>query len=182
MKDNGSDINAVTSYPSVTFKKPVFCGLINGTLKAGLVEYSYQFYTKHGHQSEISPSTKLIPLHTASVAPESNKYIDGYEMGKTTDKGVRIKINKPTDVDSAGFTHIRVYRITYVENGQLPTIEVFYDEPLNWVDDSIYIEDTGRAAISVYSLEEYNSMTGIHIIPKVIESKNDYLFASNIRE
>ena len=182
MKDNGSDINAVTSYPSVTFKKPVFCGLINGTLKAGLVEYSYQFYTKYGHQSEISPSTKLIPLHTGSIAVESNKYVDGYEMNTTTDKGVRIKINKPTDVDSAGFTHIRVYRITYVENGQLPTIEVFYDEPLSWVDDSIYIEDTGRAAISVYSLEEYNSMTGIHIIPKVIESKNDYLFASNIRE
>lgn len=182
MKDNGSDINAVTSYPSVTFKKPIFCGLINGMLKAGLVEYSYQFYTKYGHQSEISPSTKLIPLHTGSIAPESNKYVDGYEMDKTTDKGVRIKINKPTGVDSAGFTHIRVYRITYVENGQLPTIEVFYDEPLSWTGDSIYIEDAGRAAISVYSLEEYNSMTGIHIIPKVIESKNDYLFASNIKE
>lgn len=182
MKDNGSDINAVTSYPSVTFKKPIFCGLISGMLKAGLVEYSYQFYTKYGHQSEISPSTKLIPLHTGSIAPESNKCVDGYEMDKTTDKGVRIKINKPTDVDSAGFTHIRVYRITYVENGQLPTIEVFYDEPLSWDGDSIYIEDTGRAAISVYSLEEYNSMTGIHIIPKVIESKNDYLFASNIKE
>jgi len=31
------------------------------------------------------------------------------------------------------------------------------------------------------TVEEYNSSTGIHIIPKVIESKNDYLFAANIK-
>jgi hypothetical protein len=32
------------------------------------------------------------------------------------------------------------------------------------------------------TLEEYNSMSGEHIIPKTIESKNDYLFAGCIKK
>lgn len=38
--------------------------------------------------------------------------------------------------------------------------------------------DTGATSLSVLTLEEYNSMTGIHITPSVIETKNDYLFAA----
>jgi hypothetical protein len=32
------------------------------------------------------------------------------------------------------------------------------------------------------SLEEYNSINGIYIIPKIIESKDDILFASNVKQ
>ena len=176
-----TDIKYLTAFSPLVFKKPIFCGLISGKLKAGLVEYSYQFYTKHGHQSEISPSTRLIPLHTGNVDLSGN--VSGYEMGTTTDKGVRIQIDMP-DVDVQtiyGYTHVKVYRITYVENGMLPSIEVFYDQKLG-TDDSIVVNDIGQQATELLSLEEYNSMSGIHIIPRVIESMNDYLFASNIKE
>jgi len=62
-------------------------------------------------------------------------------------------------------------------------IEVIYDDKIHWNDNNeTIIDDIGQKAIEVYSLEEYNSMTGIHVIPRVIESKNDYLFASNIKE
>lgn len=177
------DINSVVAYPSVLFKKPVFCGLINGTLRAGLIEYSYQFYTKYGHQSQISPSTKLIPLYRGPLNLQNTTYVDGYEQEIITDKGIRIRIDKPVDIESGSFTHIKVFRITYIENGQLPMIEVIHDRKMEWDDNNqIYIDDTGQKALEVFSLEEYNSMTGIHIIPKVIESKGDCLFASNIRE
>lgn len=177
------DINSVVAYPSVLFKKPVFCGLINGTLRAGLIEYSYQFYTKYGHQSQISPSTKLIPLYRGPLNLQNTTYVDGYEQELITDKGIRIRIDKPADIESGSFTHIKVFRITYIENGQLPMIEVIHDRKMEWDNnDRIYIDDTGQKALEVFSLEEYNSMTGIHIIPKVIESKGDCLFASNIRE
>ena len=36
------------SVPSVLFNKPIFCGLIDGNIKGAVVEYSYQFYKKHG--------------------------------------------------------------------------------------------------------------------------------------
>ena len=178
-----NDIRAVLSYPSVMFKKPIFCGLIDGALKSGLVEYSYQFYTKYGHQSEISPSTKLIPLYVGPVDLDTANKIEGWEQNVTTNKGIRIKIPMPTDIKGCNFDHLKVFRITYVQNGQLPMIEVFYDNKFDENrTDPIIIDDTGQKAIEVFTLEEYNSMTGIHIIPRVIESKNDYLFASNIKE
>ena len=176
-----TDIKFLTNFSAFVFKKPIFKGLISGKLKAGLIEYSYQLYTKHGHQSEISPSTRLIPLYVGNTDMAAIDNIEGYEEGLVTDKGIRIEIPKlPTEVKSEyGYTHIRVYRITYVENGQLPTIEMFYEQKIDDVNP-IVIDDTGQQAISLLSLEEYNSMTGIHIIPRVIESKNDYLFASNV--
>jgi hypothetical protein len=54
-------------------------GLISGKLKAGLIEYSYQFYTKHGHQSEISPSTRLIPLYQGNIDLTKTDNVEGYE-------------------------------------------------------------------------------------------------------
>jgi hypothetical protein len=47
--------------------------------------------------------------------------------------------------------------------------------------DRVYsFHDTGIDGLNIISLEEYNMMTGIHIIPKTIESMTDYMFASNI--
>jgi hypothetical protein len=42
--------------------------------------------------------------------------------------------------------------------------------------------DSGQKALGTLTLEEYNNVSGNHIIPKIIESKNDYLFAGNIKE
>jgi len=36
--------------------------------------------------------------------------------------------------------------------------------------------------LDTISIEEYNSISGVHIIPKVIESKDNILFAANIKE
>jgi hypothetical protein len=48
--------------------------------------------------------------------------------------------------------------------------------------DRVYsFHDTGIDGLNIISLEEYNMMTGIHIIPKTIESMTDYMFASNIQ-
>ena len=182
--DIHTDIEFLTSYSAIVFKKPIFCGLISGRLKAGLVEYSYQFYTKYGHQSEISPSTRLIPIHAGNYNIVDADSIEGYEVGSTSDKGVHIRINLPDrDIrEVQGYTHVNVYRITYVENGQLPTIELFLQQKLPDTGNTIEIKDVGQKALQLLSVEEYNSMTGIHTIPKVIESKNDYLFASNIED
>ena len=109
-----TNINMVAAYPSVLFKKPIFCGLINGTLPSGLVEYSYQLYNKYGNFSEISPSTKLIPLHTGNTEFNGLRTVSGFEQGTNTDKGVKIKIDL-SDVEN--FDSVIVYRIMYTENG-----------------------------------------------------------------
>ena len=157
----------VESYPSVTFTVPIYCGQITGTLKSGVYAYSYQLYNKYGTQSEISPSTKLIPLR------DGNK---GYAPDKITNCGIKIKIEYNSSFDK--FEKMRIFRIRYAEVGQMPTIEVAYDGKI--IRD-FYFEDLGTQSLSILSQEEYNSMTGVHIIPKTIESKDGYLFAANIK-
>ena len=171
-----TNINMVAAYPSVLFKKPIFCGLINGTLSSGLVEYSYQLYNKYGNFSEISPSTKLIPLHTGNTEFNGLRTVSGFEQGTNTDKGVKIKIDL-SDVEN--FDSVIVYRIMYTENGQMPVIEKIIDQKIK--EKELFVNDGGLNGLSLLSVEEYNSMTGIHIIPETIESKDDYMFAANIK-
>lgn len=174
-------LHDIESVPFIKFTKPIFCGLIDGNIKASVVEYSYQFYKKYGQQSEISPSTKLIPLFKGNTtAKESNKIL-GYLNDQQSDKGVKIKI-KIDEQNISPFDRIKIFRVSYVETGQLPSIECVYDEKITSEDGYLTFEDRGQTSLAVYSLEEYNSMTGIHIIPKVIESKDDYLFAANVKD
>lgn len=65
----------------------------------------------------------------------------------------------------------------------MPTIEVIYDHAYTLNSDNDFIiNDTGQEAIDQISVEEYNSISGIHIIPQAIESKDDILFAANVKE
>nr|DAF73451.1 MAG TPA: stabilization protein [Caudoviricetes sp.] len=59
-------------------------------------------------------------------------------------------------------------------------IELIYDGKRT--GNSVKFIDSGQKALGTLTLEEYNSISGNHIIPKIIESKNDYLFAGNIKE
>jgi hypothetical protein len=95
-------------------------------------------------------------------------------------KGVRIKIRYDANTITP-FDRIKIFRVSYLETGQLPQIECVYDEKIP-SGTELTFDDIGNNALSVYSLEEYNSMTGIHIIPKTIESKDDYLFAANVKD
>ena len=168
-----SNYNKITSYPTVVFTQPKFNGFVSGTLKAGMVAYSYQLYNKYGNSSGISPSTKLIPIVSGS-----GNMVSGLDKDKTSDKGVSITIPQlGTDFDS-----MRIFRIMYLENGQEPVIEVIYDyKNIASTQDGLFV-DGGLVALSTYTLEEYNSISGIHIVPKVIESKDGFLFAANIQK
>ena len=167
-----SDYNAITSNPQVTFKRIQFVDLVDGALPAGMVEYSYQYFNKYGNESKISVPTKLIP-----IVKGSGNYTEGYRSGETSNRGVELRF--PGKHES--FDSMRIYRIQYIENGQAPTVDVIYESNVNTTDFWTYI-DGGQPPLYNVTLEEYNANSGIHIIPKVIESKEDRLFAANIKK
>lgn len=183
------NISQIQSYPAIKFTKPVFCGFIEGKLKPALVQYSYRLYNKNGVSTDVSPTTRLIPIIGASniskrddlLAFNAGKDIYGLSENETSNVGIKLKFKIDEQYDY--LDHILVYRITYVQNGQLPTVELISDREIK-VDENNMMEfyDTGQQSLQMITLEEYNSMSGIHIIPKVIESKNDYLFAANIKD
>ena len=65
---------------------PKFAGFVDGTLTAGLYQYAYRLYNKRGNASEISKTTKLIPI----VKAGSGGTYYGYEKGTSTSLGIAI--------------------------------------------------------------------------------------------
>lgn len=111
--------------------------------------------------------------------PVSGNQLKGAKSDYATGCGVSITCNLDNPVPDK-FDHILIYRISYQVQGQLPLIELIYDGKRT--GNSVKFIDSGQKALGTLTLEEYNSVSGNHIIPKIIESKNDYLFAGNIKE
>lgn len=173
-------LDAVQCYPKISFQKPKFIKYVSGALKTGYVSYSYQIYKNYSMSTDISPACQPIPIINMPNDSDVLGTKTG-QQGETTDCGVKILINP--DVDYSFLDRIKIYRIHIQVNGQLPTIEVIYDssyEPNS--KGEFYINDTGQSALDTITVEEYNSMAGIHIVPKLIESKDNMLFAANINE
>lgn len=163
-------------YPSAKLKAPKFVDITsNGTLTSGLYQYAYQRYSVGGAISEMSRTTKMIPL----VLPTGGGWYAGAEAGKTTSGAITILI--PGD-DGCVLPCLRVYRIHYYESGQTPTIELFTEIELSSAAEDVTVVDTGQTASATLTTEEFNSVSGVHIIPSCIESKHDYLFAAGISE
>lgn len=169
------DIDEIVSYKQLTLRPFILSGITTGQLKYGMVQYSYSLYEKNGSQTEASIPTKLIPIVETSSQEKDGKKIIGGEENKSA--GIGIILQLPKDVPST--YKIKVYRIFYSQNGQQPTIETIIDSN---IPESKKIIDSGQSALETLTIEEYNSIAGIHIIPKVLESKFDYLFAANIKD
>lgn len=172
-----TDFDYISSRPDCLLDTPIFCGLVSGVLEGGVYQYAYRLYNKYKQASEMSPVTKLIPVHMGSAMFADGKQIDGCEEGKPSGKGIQLKLNIP---ENSSFDRYLVYRIKYVENGQVPTVELISDSKL-YNNSQITFIDSGQSALDTLTLEEFNSITGIHIIPKIIESKEGWMFASNIK-
>lgn len=178
---NNTSFNTVQSYPKIIFQKPKFVKYVDGVLKTSYVSYSYQIYTNHGVSTDISPACQSIPVINIPSDKTNVLGIKTDQFDQKTNCGVQLLIRPETDYSF--LDRIKVYRISVQINGQLPTIEVIYDsayEPNR--NGDFFINDTGQQALDTITIEEYNSMSGIHIIPKVIESKDNILFAANIQE
>lgn len=178
------DIDKIMSYPKITFNIPEFQEYISGKLKPAIVSYSYQLYNKHGISTDVSPACKFIPIgNYKDQNREDVNGIKGSLQDKETNLGcsIRIKLSNKENY----LNKIRIYRITYQQNGQVPTIDIIYQG--DWINDIdndyyFYINDTGQDPLQSITIEEYNSMSGVHIIPKSIESKDGYMFAANVTD
>lgn len=168
----GTTIADITNMQNTTLIQPTISGIINGQLKPALVQYSYRLYQTNGVSTNVSPATKLVRVNSYKTDEDN---VNGYTQGKYSTMGVRVQI----DARNTNLNKIQVYRITYESNEQEPTIELIIDKS---VGSGIFtFDDIGQLALSQITLAEYNSIAGINIIPKIIESKNDYLFAANIK-
>ena len=166
---------SVSVYKSMVLTKPTITNYGSGMLKSGVIQFGYQLFDKNGVETEISDLTELIPLIKYSSSNDTKTT----GIAKDYSSGVSITINISNV--STLFEYIKIVAVYYDENGQLPKIVVLNSAKIPSTHNYLYNISSLDNAISTYTVEEFNSITGSHIIPKVLESKNNYLFASNIQ-
>lgn len=135
----------------------------SATIPGVLVQYGYVLYAPKGESSTLSVLSDFLQIgKTASM---------GYNYGENGGKAVEITL--PTMVTDS---NIRVYRISYSAAGQLPRVDVIYDQKYS----AATITDVGQSIENVSSAE-FIATNKLSIIPKEIESKGDLLFAANVQ-
>lgn len=166
-----TQIKQIESNSNFILRPPKVVGITYGNLKAGMNQYSYQLYQRYKHSTQVSPLTKLIPI----VNKKGLNLYDGVTQGGNTNMGLKIRFGSDYSIHDT----IKIFRVHYDKIGEHPEIDVIYEGDYDGTFEYI---DYGGQSLGKLTVEEYNSLSGIHIIPRVIEAKDDYLFAAQIKE
>jgi len=152
--------------------------LTSGTLKAGRVQYTHQFYNVNGVETVFNPDfSQLVSITKSSESGNSTDY-RGTPVGEVTNKGVRLTIFNYNSTSYNTYDRIRVVRVQYNVYGQPPTYTIIADTTATFPTTEII--DSGQD-LGTLTQDEVNYLIR-KITPKTIETKNNYLFLGNINE
>lgn len=175
-----TDLDKCLSYPEAVCKPPVFEKYVPGKIEFGVISYCYQLYNRYGIHTGASIQCQQIPIGNYDF---DSKYVKcGGKQGAISNCGVKISIQIPSDY--LHLDYIKVFRVQYTQNGQMPIVSVIYDAKINFdKQDSteLIINDVGNDPIEHISVEELNSLQGVRIIPNSLASKDGFLFAANTK-
>ena len=174
------NLDKCLSYPEAVCKPPVFEEYVPGKIEFGVVSYCYQLYNRYGIHTGASIQCKQIPIGNYDF---DNRYVKcGGKQGAQSNCGVKISIQIPRDYWHLDY--IKVFRVQYTQNGQMPIVSVIYDAKVNFNEQDsteLIINDVGNDPIENISVEELNSLQGVRIIPNSLASKDGFLFAANTK-
>lgn len=161
-----SDMDQVLIKNLTTLNPPLFGGYTQGSIKSGMVQYCYRLSSKYGAQSQLSPCTKLIPVGNFETQKQNN------DNGKNC-CGIKLRIA----ADSDAFDRIQVYRIHQESFDTDPIVYKLQEQSFS--GDTVFV-DSGGIDLPTTTLQSLYEQ--IDIIPSVIETKNNRLFAANIKK
>lgn len=162
-----SDIKVLTGYQNMFLQAPIVnISQYAGNIVPAKVQYAYRLYKNGGAASSISTLSNVLSIYKTDKK--------GYSDKEISNKAVDIQINVH---DIVGLNSIEIYRISYIQNGQQPTVHMIVNEkntsfPFTYVDRGTNIHQI--------SMSELLGMIQNPIQPQIIESKDDYLFAANL--
>lgn len=161
----GYDFKTILKEQYTLLKDPQITLEDGGTIYGGVNQYAYILYSKSGSYSGLSAISKPISIYKDST--------HGFAQDKQSNKRAVIAIDHlPIDSD----LQIKLFRISYRRSGQEPTIDVIYD---GYIPSNSTFYDNGQD-INRISTSDLVLYTQDSVVPKLIESKDNYLFAANI--
>lgn len=175
------DDGAFGIYPTASLSQPEFLGMASGNLKVGAYQYGYQLANKNGAETEVSALTQLIYTTASPLSPATSLSVEGTEKGQSSNKSIKLRFK----IADPKYDRVRIVSLFYETTTDQPLIQILRDIKLipksdGTVEDVVF-QDVNNVGISLMTVEEFNLITSIHFVPKILESKNNHLFASNIQ-
>lgn len=170
-KENYIDINYIMQNNYFPNKKMEIVKTISGQLKTSQVQYTYRLYKKHCSCSTLAPLTNKIQIIDSYRDKE-----DGNAEDTTTSIGLRLHIPSQNAIQ---FDKIQIYRLQYIKANDNAKVQLIYDGDYS---DDFYFNDIGKKSLQDLTIEEFNSLNGLQIVPGIIEQNQNYLFAANIKD
>lgn len=150
---------------------------IAGQLKTSQVQYTYRYYNKFGTTTQLAPLTNKIQV----IDSNRNKEV-GNAQDTITSVGFTLKVRGINNYNQ--YERIQIFRLQYIKPGEDANVSLIYDGEVkvNVQNNNFVFNDVGGTALAELTMEEFSSMSGLIIIPKVIEQNQQYLFASNVKD
>jgi hypothetical protein len=171
----------LTTIQNVSINPPSVSVQTGGKLTTGKVQYAVQFYSLYGAESFFSPVSIPVLISTSPNIATYVSEIKGDNEGKIVNKSVLVtfSLNAGVSRNITDFQRVRLIAIDYINGDLAPTIRIAYDSFVTPTTTSIL--DTGEN-LGTYSLEEFRGLSNFLFTPKLLESKDEMMFAANIKE
>jgi len=155
--------------------------LVKGNLQSGNVCYIVRPFVKNGHVGLASIRSSMVSLFPS----DDENYTEGGKVSENSGKGVKIKYWVPSQ-----YTNIQLYRILYKDGINNPSITLISEHEItNSEDDKTFGESMVCGYFTDYGFDgvdkdisELDFILNYNFVPKVIENKNNILFAANIKD
>jgi len=157
--------------------QPQVVDIVGGELRAGMIQYTYQLYGKHGAETVFSPLTGLVSL---TNSPDTNSTSAGYkgaDIDDNTGKAVKCTVS----ITSTGYTRMRIVAVHYTSLGGEPEIRIIEEREISGAAETVYFTDTGNS-VGSYLLEDLRTIGTLLFVPKELETKDNILFPANLTE
>lgn len=149
---------------------------IDGSLKTSQVQYTYRYYNKFGTTTQLAPLTNKIQVIDSNRAKET-----GNAQDTTTSVGFTLKIRHTNDYSA--YNRLQIYRLSYIVPGEDANVALIYDGDVDTKNSSSFsFNDVGTTPLQELTMQEFAAMSGMVIIPKVIEQNQQYMFAANVKD
>lgn len=176
------NIDLLSIYPPFSSSKPVINKILPGRLNAGKIQYCYSMYSEFGTETSLSPLSDMVNL-TSSETGSSSMDVTGTNRGESSGlpagKAVSISIDIPSGNKYNG---IKIYSVYYSSSQGEPVISLIADKDIDSTISKFTYVDAGSPALSELLVSEFNAMSQFKFMPSKIESKDDILFAADIKE
>lgn len=170
------DVDAYINNRIVPTHRVKIAEKISGRLKTSQVQYTYRFYNKHGVTTQLAPLTNKIQVINSSRSKEIGNAED-----TETSIGFRITINTEEAIDR--YNRIQIYRLSYIKPGDPAEVSLIYDDKINPSTTIPFeLNDVGIEPLQVLTMEEFAAMSGVILIPQVIEQNQEYMFCGNVQD